>query len=114
MAEIRRLTKAGRVVCERCEVAATPLSRMKGLLGRSGLAPGEGMLIRPTSGVHTAFMRFPIDVVFLDRSLRVLAVREDVRPWRAVAQRGARAALELAAGEAARSGIGEGDELQVE
>jgi len=114
MADIRRVTSAGRVVCERCAVASTPFARLKGLLGRSGLPPGEGILIRPTSGVHTAFMRFPIDVVFLDRSLRVLSVRADVRPWRAVAQRGARAALELASGEAARRGIGAGDELQVE
>jgi uncharacterized membrane protein (UPF0127 family) len=87
---------------------------MRGLLGRRGLPEGEGILLRPASSVHTAFMRFPIDVVFLDRDLRVLSVRADVRPWRAVTRRGAHAALELAAGEAARQGIGEGDELRLE
>jgi uncharacterized membrane protein (UPF0127 family) len=87
---------------------------MKGLLGRSALPSGEGLLIRPTSGVHTAFMRFPIDVVFLDRELRVLAVRPDVRPWHAAARRGAHAALELPAGEAARQDLEEGDELRLE
>jgi uncharacterized membrane protein (UPF0127 family) len=101
-------------VCERCEIADKPLARMKGLLGRAELPPGEGLLIRPTSGVHTAFMRFPIDVVFVDRGLRVLSIRKNVRPWRAVAQRGAHAALELCAGEAARQGLAAGDELRVE
>jgi len=113
VAEIR-LTSDGGTVCERCAFAATPLARMKGLLGRRELPAGEGLLIRPTSGVHTAFMRFAIDVVFLDRDLRVLAVRPDVRPWRAVAKRGAHAALELAAGEAARVGLEAGHELRVE
>jgi uncharacterized membrane protein (UPF0127 family) len=114
MADVRRLTLEGRVVCERCTVARTPLTRLKGLLGRRELPSGEGLLIEPTSGVHTAFMRFPIDVVFLDRDLRVLAVRPEVRPWRAAAQRGARAALELPAGEAARLGLAAGDVLQAE
>jgi uncharacterized membrane protein (UPF0127 family) len=109
-----RVTSGGRVVCARCTLARTPLSRLRGLLGRRELSSGEGLLIQPTSGVHTAFMRFPIDVVFLDRDLRVLSVRADVRPWRAVAQRGAHAALELAAGEAARRGIAAGDALRVE
>jgi uncharacterized protein len=114
VAEIRTLTSEGRVVCERCTLARTPLARLKGLLGRRELPSGEGLLIEPTSGVHTAFMRFAIDVVFLDRDLRVLSVRPRVRPWRAAAQRGARAALELAAGEAERRGLAAGDSLRVE
>jgi uncharacterized membrane protein (UPF0127 family) len=114
MAETRRVTCRGRVVVERCRVAANPLTRIKGLLGRGELPRGDGLLIRPTSGVHTAFMRFPIDVVFLDRDGRVLEVREEVRPWKAVARRGARMALELPAGEAARQEIAAGDVLVVE
>jgi uncharacterized membrane protein (UPF0127 family) len=58
-------------------------------------------------------MRFPIDVVFLDRELKVLDVAEAVPPWRMKARRGARAVLELAAGEAARHRIGEGDKLEI-
>ena len=111
---VRRLTRDGEVVCERCTIARTPLTRMKGLLGRRDLPSGEGLLIRPTSDIQTAFMRFPIDVVFLDRDLRVISVRSNVRPWRAAVQRGARAALELAAGEAERRGLAAGDELRVE
>ena len=104
----------GSVVCEQCVIADRMFPRMKGLLGRSSLDAGDGILIRPTSGVHTAFMRFPIDVVFLDRDLRVVDVRPDVKPWRTAACRGARAALELPAGEAARQGLAAGDELRVE
>jgi uncharacterized membrane protein (UPF0127 family) len=101
------------VVCERCELADTPLARLKGLLGRSDLPPGEGLLIRPASAVHTWFMRFPIDVVFLDRDLRVLAVADDLGPWRGAAHRGARAVLELASGESSRRGLRLGDRLSL-
>jgi uncharacterized protein len=95
----------GAVVCARCVVAETAVARMRGLLGRSGLDSGEGLLLRPASSVHTFFMRFSIDVVFLGREGEVLKVAERVRPWRSTAARGAKAVVELAAGEARRSGI---------
>jgi uncharacterized membrane protein (UPF0127 family) len=104
----------GRVVCARCAVADRPLARMRGLLGRSGLAPDEGLLLRPTGSVHTAFMRFPIDVVLLDRELRVLRVVPALPPWRAAAARRARAALELPAGAAARARIAPGERLRLD
>jgi uncharacterized protein len=101
----------GDVVVENCFLAETALSRCRGLLGRSGLSSGEGMLLRPTSSVHTAFMRFAIDVVFLDRADRVLKVADDLGPWRMAGCRGARAALELPAGEARRRGLRPGVSL---
>jgi len=101
----------GDVVVENCLLAETALSRCRGLLGRSGLSSGEGMLLRPTSSVHTAFMRFAIDVVFLDRADRVLKVADDLGPWRMAGCRGARAALELPAGEARRRGLRPGVSL---
>jgi uncharacterized protein len=101
----------GTVVCERCWVAATALRRLKGLLGRSGLEPGEGLLLRPASSIHTFFMRFPIDVVFLDRELGVRKVVPELGPWRLAGARGARSALELPAGEASRRGIAAGQRL---
>jgi len=58
-----------------------------------------------------AFMRFPIDAVFLDRELRVLKVASDLRPWRAAGSRGAKAVLEIPAGEAERRGVTVGDRL---
>lgn len=100
-------------VCERCVVAGTPLARLKGLLGRSGLPSGEGLLIRPTSAIHTCFMRFPIDAVFLDRDLVVVKVVGDLRPWRMAARRGAKSVLELAAGESGRLGIHPGQRLRL-
>ena len=114
MREVTLKRENGDVVCDRCVVAASPFSRMKGLLGRSELRPGEGLLLRPASAIHTFFMRFPIDAVFLDRDLRVIDTASEVRPWRFAARRGARAVLELAAGEAARRGIRPEMQLELE
>lgn len=101
-------------MCERCEIADRPLARMRGLLGRDGLEPGGGMLLTPESSVHMLFMRFAIDVVFLDRDRKVVGVRHELRPWRAAGARGAYASLELPAGAAAEAGIEEGDVLVLE
>ena len=101
----------GDVVCDRCVVAASSFSRMKGLLGRSELRSGEGLLLRPASAIHTFFMRFPIDAVFLDREWRVVGIADDVAPWRTAARKGAKAVLELPAGESARRGLRPGDVL---
>ncbi|MGH2920237.1 MAG: DUF192 domain-containing protein [Solirubrobacteraceae bacterium] len=103
----------GTDVCERCVVADRALPRMRGLLGRADLAAGEGLLLRPAGSIHTHFMRFPIDAVFLDREQRVLDVRSAIRPWRTARRRGARAVLELRAGEASRRGIAIGDVLRI-
>ncbi len=101
----------GTVVCECAGLADRPLPRMRGLLGRDGLRPGEGLLLQPAPSIHTAFMRFPIDVVFLDRESVVVRVVPSLSSWRAAAAPRARSALELAAGEAARRGVQEGDWL---
>src|SRR5213080_1131820 len=100
-----------RVVLQRCWVASSPLARMRGLLGRRRLEHGEGILLRPASSVHTFFMLFAIDVVFLDRDLSVLRVVPALSPWRAASGRGAAAVLELAAGECEARGVGVGDRL---
>ena len=99
------------MVCERCVLADTALARMRGLLGRKSLPSGEGILLRPASSVHTAFMRFAIDAVFLDRDLRVLKVSSKLRPWRTAARPRAHAVLELPAGEAERRGVEPGRRL---
>jgi len=106
--------KDGSPVCERCVVADRMFSRMKGLLGRRSLPAGEGLLIRPAPSIHTYFMRFPIDVVFLSRAGEVMKVSADVGPWRTRSCRRAYAVLELAAGEAKRRGIATGDHLEAE
>src|SRR5918999_2843128 len=111
MREVILKRENGDVVCDRCVVADSPVSRMRGLLGRGELRPGEGLLLRPASAIHTWFMRFSIDAVFLDRDWRVVAISDDVRPWRARSRRGAKAVLELPAGESARRGLVLGDLL---
>src|SRR5215471_3872779 len=107
-------TVGGTVVCERCEVPNSAFGRMRGLLGRDGLEPGTGMLIDSAPSVHMFFMRFPIDVVFVDRDWRVVGVRHGLRPWRVAGARRAVAALELPAGAASEAGIEEGDVLALE
>jgi uncharacterized membrane protein (UPF0127 family) len=101
----------GGAVCERCFVADSPLSRLRGLLGRRELASDEGLLLTPESSIHTFFMRFPIDVLFLGPDLSVLAVRERVRPWRTAGHRGSRFVLELPAGAAESREIRPGERL---
>lgn len=110
---VRVRTAAGAELCARCELADTPLRRLRGLLGRSGLEPGAGLLIRPSNAVHMWFMRFAIDAVFLDRDGRVLRIAEDLGPWRMAARRGAAQVLELPAGTCAAIGVREGDQLTV-
>jgi uncharacterized membrane protein (UPF0127 family) len=84
---------------------------MRGALGKTPLAPGEGVLIRPTWSIHTWFMSFPIDVVFLDRQMNVVDVVPGLAPFRAAWRRKARDVLELGAGECERLGIRPGDRL---
>jgi uncharacterized membrane protein (UPF0127 family) len=62
------------VLAERAELANTPSKRIKGLLGRTGLGQGQGMIIAPCSSIHTLFMKFAIDVIFLDRGMSVVGL----------------------------------------
>jgi uncharacterized membrane protein (UPF0127 family) len=111
--EFRLETGDGRTVCERCARADSPLRRMRGLLGRSSLAPDEGILLRPAGSIHTAFMRFPIDAVFVDADGRVLKIAEALPPWRTAAAKGAKAVVELAAGAAAAARLEPGQRLRL-
>ena len=88
-------------MCERCARAESPFQRMRGLLGRRSLEPGEGILLRPAGSIHTAFMRFTIDAVFVDAEGRVVRVVDSLPPWRAAGAKGAKAVVELPAGAAA-------------
>jgi uncharacterized membrane protein (UPF0127 family) len=101
----------GTQICERCALADSAPTRLKGLLGRPGLEHGEGMLLKPAPAIHTWFMRFPIDAVFLNRQLEVVGVTPELRPWRWARRAGARAVLELGAGEADRLGVRPGERL---
>lgn len=102
---VRLQTGDGKVVCERCELADRWWSRARGLLGRDALDPGTAMLLTPAPSVHTMLMRFPIDVVFVDRANAVVKVVHGLRPWRVAGALGARAVVELPAGAAAAAGL---------
>lgn len=101
------------IICHRAVIADRPLRRMRGLLGRTSLRAGEGILLRPAPSIHTAFMRFPIDAVFVDRDMNVVKIVERLRPWRITSAQHARAVLELAAGEAQRSRVEVGHRIGI-
>lgn len=102
----------GDAVCV-SELADRPLPRMRGLMGRRGLPAGEGLLLSPAPAIHTAFMRFPIDALFLDRDLTVLKIVERLRPWRIASERRAHSVLEMSAGESGRRGVKVDDRLEL-
>jgi len=104
----------GTELASRVRKAATFWTRLKGLRGRPGLADGEALWIVPSRGVHTRGMSFPIDVVFLDRGMRVLAVEESLAPGRISGIRWrARTVLELPAGRIRLSGTRIGDRIEI-
>lgn len=103
----------GTVLATRLEVAGDGGRRRKGLLGRSGLAAGEGLWIVPCEAVHTFFMRFPLDLVYLDRAGKVKKVREAVAPWRISACLLAHSVLELPAGTIRATHTRAGDRLEI-
>lgn len=121
---LRRTAKAdGRLrisnVTRHCEladcaqVADRGATRRKGLLGRSALNTGEGLWILPCEAVHTFGMRFPIDLVYVGRDLRVRKIRSDVRPWRLSACLTAHSVLELPSGTVDKTQTRRGDQLEV-
>ena len=110
-----RNERSGRYLGDRIGNAADFFARLRGLLGRTGLAEGTGLWIEPCSSVHMFFMRFPIDVLFLDREKRVRRAVSTLRPWRiAVGGLRAHSALELPAGVIAASDTRGGDRLAFE
>jgi uncharacterized membrane protein (UPF0127 family) len=101
----------GQIVCDVCHLADKPHTRLRGPMGWNRLRQGEGVLLRPTFSIHTSFVRFPIDAVFLDNEMTVLSIAQDMKPWRLAWMRRAKAVLELAAGECRRLGVKPGDRL---
>jgi uncharacterized protein len=102
--------RTGRVFVSQLEVAVDSATRNKGLLGRDGLEAGRGLVIAPTNAVHTFFMRFAIDVVFVARDGRVVKIRHAVPARRITAAFRAFAVIELPAGTAATE-LAQGDQV---
>lgn len=113
MAALMCKTK-NQILVPQLEVAKSFAARSKGLLGRSSLAQSSGLWIHQCNSIHTFFMQFPIDCIFVDKTLKVKALRKDVAPWRLVLPIwGASSVIEMAAGEIARLNISVGDQLHV-
>ena len=102
------------VLGQSVDVADTSAKRRTGLLGRQRLEPGEGLWISPCESVHTFFMKFPIDLIYMDKSRKVRKVRHAVPPWRLSMCLTAHSILEFPAGTAKQTGTIAGDILVIE
>ena len=102
------------VIASAVELALSRKARRTGLLGRAAMDPGAALVLAPCCAVHTAFMRFPIDVLFMDRTGRAMRVIHGLKPWRAAASPQAYAVVELPAGVLARFEVGAGDRFRLE
>jgi uncharacterized membrane protein (UPF0127 family) len=112
-----RITNATRrtELASRALAARTFWSRLIGLLGRSRLETGQGLVLEHCNSIHTAFMRFTIDAVYVDREGRVLKTVPDLRPFRVSGVlRGGHSVIELPTGMIAQTGTAAGDELLFE
>jgi uncharacterized protein len=114
-AEGRQLinTRNSKVVADRLLTAFDSESRRKGLLAHGSLPHSTALIIAPTNAIHTFFMKFPIDIVFVSKAGRVLKIRSSVPAWRMTASLGAYAVVEMAAGSLDASDTRVGDELVV-
>jgi hypothetical protein len=100
-----KIVSSDATIAAQTEIATSMWSRFWGLMFRKRLDDDAALLIDPCSSVHTMFMRFPIDVVFLDEDNRVVKVSAGLRPWRIGLAKGARRVLEMPAGAASSAGL---------
>lgn len=110
--QVQNLTRKVELA-DRAEVADTSAKRRTGLLKHTGLEPGEGLWIVPCESVHSFFMKFTIDVLYLDRKHRVKKIRPEMAPWRISGCLTAHSVLELPAGTITRTGTERGDQLEI-
>ncbi|MGB6945791.1 MAG: DUF192 domain-containing protein [Bryobacteraceae bacterium] len=101
-------------LADRAQIADTSKTRKTGLLKHEGLERGEGLWITPCEGVHTVGMKFPIDVLFLDKKRKVVKIRAAMPRWRMAACLWAHSVLELPSGTAANTNTNAGDQLEFE
>jgi uncharacterized membrane protein (UPF0127 family) len=110
---VRNLTK-NTVLADRADIADTSAKRNRGLLKHTGLAEGEGLWIVPCEGVHSFFMKFAIDVVFLNRKRQVTKLRPNMVKSRIALSLRAHSTLELPVGMIEKSRTAVGDQLELE
>jgi uncharacterized protein len=98
-------------LADRVEVAVTRRDRRKGLLGRTGLETSSALILAPCAAIHTMFMRFDIDAVFVDEMGLAVKVVREMSPWRIAIDPSAHAVVELAAGSLRDRDVNVGDRL---
>ena len=101
-------------MADRADIADTSKTRKIGLLKHTKLEPGEGLWITPCEAVHTIGMKFPIDVLFLNKQRRVVKIRHDMGKWRLAGSLRAHSVLELPSGRAQATDTAAGDQLEFE
>ena len=101
----------GRIVADHLLPAFDSQARRTGLLAHRSLPAGTAMIIAPTNAIHTFFMKFAIDVLFVAKDGRIVKVRESLRPWRMAAAWSGHGVIELAAGAVGLCEVAEGDRL---
>lgn len=101
-------------VADAADVANTSETRREGLLKRPGLTPGEGLWITPCEAVHCFFMKFTIDIVFLNKAKQVVKISPAVKPWRIAGCLKAHSVLELPEGQIQATGTRPGDQFEFE
>jgi uncharacterized protein len=102
------------MLADRADIADTSATRNKGLLKHTGLAEGEGLWIVPCEGVHSFFMKFAIDVVFLNKKRQVTKLRPNMVKNRIALSLRAHSTLELPVGMIAKSRTEVGDQMELE
>ena len=111
---VANLTR-GTLLGDRIEIADTSLSRFLGLIPKRGLNAGEGLWIKPSSGVHMFWMRFAIDVIGLDKQMRVVRIWRNLKPWRMTSvNMQMQIALELPVGQIDAGQVQLGDVLEIQ
>lgn len=108
---VNNVTKSS-MLADRAGIANTPETRNRGLLKHTSLDPGDGLWIAPTQAVHMFFMKFALDLIYLDRQKKVVKVRHNVKPWRISAALKAHSVLELPVGTIDSSRTEVGDQLE--
>ncbi len=98
-------SETGEIIFEKVDVADTFFKRFKGLIGRENIDPDFSMVFHNANSIHTCFMRFNIDVIFLDKDMRVVKISHDLKPWRLMFCLAAKSVVECLGGVAGKKGI---------
>lgn len=104
----------GTMVAQQAGLAISLRQRIKGLLGRSSLSANEALVLRPCASIHTFFMRFPIDVLFLDKNMQVIRLIQNLPPYRlSPTVWGSQMVVELPTGKISQTDTQIGDKLEL-